>query len=1055
MFTQCAPRRSGIIRGALTGALLFGLIVAASLEVPHIYAEDDTELPSFDFLVFALTDAEDRKLLPNSVVDLLTEWFIEDGISPRTGETPEEVRERLTLPEQSAFRLLVVTLEDADAEGVLSDSTSQLLAELIVERFIVPHTGETTEQVRDRLSENARSTCTGLVSGSKDDCTALVALYEATEGDNWTDNTNWLSSEPLGQWHGVVTDDSGSVIKLDLGDNHLVGEIPPELGRLSNLEILDLQDNQLTGFIPLELGDLHNLTTIILDANRLVGCLPGGLLDVEEISFKRQLFLISCPDRDALVALYEATDGHNWIDNTNWLSNEPIGQWYGVETEPPRDTVERLDGNFTIVEIGDVIVEIEDDFLDHDDVVVGLELSHNGLSGEIPAELGDLTEMTSLSLWGNELNGQIPPEIGSLSKLERLYLHANKLSGRIPAELGRLVGLERLFIGGNRFDGCIPDDLGDIFDTDLSTLGLPFCMSETTTPPPTLTLAAFSLSPTVVSLTWSPIRESESFLEIYRNGELIAAPPSESGFYTDSGLNPNTVYEYQVKLMSADGTVPAAVSDATTLVYPPASHRLMKVTDKDFEVAIVDSLNPTDTEYQVKIHAFVRIPIYYPNEDRIVHVMEEIQPIVLDWSASRCITFEYPGIIPHRLEVFAQNSDGIKSKNKSSSYVYLQEFTGNDDAWARQRIEEASDIYNLTDQARSWMLSDIRVEGMRNEPGYAGYLRPRGVGIGYTVGPGTLMHETMHGFWEHWDGFPEPCDMMNIYTFRRDMAQFMLDFRGYDQAGEPSPWEDWRPFYNYFAGISEYNYVSADGTDMWELLEQGDYDELWGPLYHIAEAEIPSIVAGKLSLIPPTLRPYFKGFLAEGEDTTWREELLWYASLPNQDRRLWNIAYRHDYGDVLYHAPEYHTSPNAPATSIHPQLREWLRNTDRQILVDFINTLEDISCNAQSPCREVWRADFDFWTGYVEQNLYRTKLYLEELSPDIGIELEQQNLDAVRAALRILVSDVSYCGQTAGVAALRESVNAIAGLSDLQRNALLAMTEIPERNGFWNLPCAE
>ena len=41
-------------------------------------------------------------------------------------------------------------------------------------------------------------------------------------------------------------------------------------------------------------------------------------------------------DRDALVALYNATDGDNWTNNTNWLSDEPLGQWYGVTTDENR-----------------------------------------------------------------------------------------------------------------------------------------------------------------------------------------------------------------------------------------------------------------------------------------------------------------------------------------------------------------------------------------------------------------------------------------------------------------------------------------------------------------------------------------------------------------------------------------------------------------------------------------------------------------------------------------------------------------------------------------------
>ena len=55
------------------------------------------------------------------------------------------------------------------------------------------------------------------------DHTALVALYRTTDGDNWSNNTNWLSNQPLGEWHGVDTDNSGRVTELDLEGNQLRG----------------------------------------------------------------------------------------------------------------------------------------------------------------------------------------------------------------------------------------------------------------------------------------------------------------------------------------------------------------------------------------------------------------------------------------------------------------------------------------------------------------------------------------------------------------------------------------------------------------------------------------------------------------------------------------------------------------------------------------------------------------------------------------------------------------------------------------------------------------
>ena len=63
------------------------------------------------------------------------------------------------------------------------------------------------------------------------------------------------------------------------------------------------------------------------------------------------------------------------------------------------------------------------------------------MSGEIPPELGSLSNLTVLVLSVNELSGEIPAELGSLSNLTDLYLSSNELSGEIPAELGSLSNL--------------------------------------------------------------------------------------------------------------------------------------------------------------------------------------------------------------------------------------------------------------------------------------------------------------------------------------------------------------------------------------------------------------------------------------------------------------------------------------------------------------------------------------------------------------------------------------------------------------------------------------
>ena len=92
------------------------------------------------------------------------------------------------------------------------------------------------------------------IPASLSDRDALVALYNATDGPNWKDNTNWLSDEPLDTWRGVGADGHGLVFSLQLTSNQLTGALPPELGSLSNLRKLELYGNRLTGPIPPELA---------------------------------------------------------------------------------------------------------------------------------------------------------------------------------------------------------------------------------------------------------------------------------------------------------------------------------------------------------------------------------------------------------------------------------------------------------------------------------------------------------------------------------------------------------------------------------------------------------------------------------------------------------------------------------------------------------------------------------------------------------------------------------------------------------------------------------
>ena len=289
----------------------------------------------------------------------------------------------------------------------------------------------------------------GDVSGTSEitvinpDRAALVALYNATDGPNWVDNTNWLTDAPLGEWYGVDADAAGRVVRIDLAgrqDNEtqeyiphgLRGELPAELANLTELTSLVLSNNDLSGSIPSELGSLPNLMWLSLWQNVLSGAIPpelGGLSNLET------LWLIyndlSGPIPPELGGLEELRSLQLSYNNLSGRIPPELGDLSNLER---------------------------------------LHLQSNDLSGPIPLELGGLEELRWLILWGNDLTGEIPPELGGLSNLEYLSLANSRLSGPIPPELGDLQNLVGLILGDSDLSGPIPPELGGL--ENLETLGL-------------------------------------------------------------------------------------------------------------------------------------------------------------------------------------------------------------------------------------------------------------------------------------------------------------------------------------------------------------------------------------------------------------------------------------------------------------------------------------------------------------------------------------------------------------------------------------------------------
>ena len=317
---------------------------------------------------------------------------------------------------------------------------------------------------------------------NEDDRKALVSLYEATGGSEWTRSDGWAEDVPVREWHGVITDSLGRVLELDLSGNGLAGRLPELSAPLASMNSLRLDGNDgLTGPLPLTLSMLSLEVLRYRDTGL---CVPlaesfAGWLAAIPSHEGTEVECSSVSDRETLELLYGAVGGAAWKDDGNWLSGRPLGAWAGVETDtvgrvvalrlprnnlagriPPQlgylDQLRHLDLSGNRLE-GQIPAQLGDL-----SSLTLLHLGENRLEGPIPGRLGDLTNLSQLLLWANELEGPIPPELGGLTNLLVLGLGINELEGPIPPELGNLANLVYLYLDGNRLGGPIPPELGNL-----------------------------------------------------------------------------------------------------------------------------------------------------------------------------------------------------------------------------------------------------------------------------------------------------------------------------------------------------------------------------------------------------------------------------------------------------------------------------------------------------------------------------------------------------------------------------------------------------------------
>ncbi|KAK3161220.1 hypothetical protein QOZ80_1BG0074050 [Eleusine coracana subsp. coracana] len=214
-----------------------------------------------------------------------------------------------------------------------------------------------------------------------------------------------------------------NLILLDLAHNKFVGKLPTWIAKkLPQLSYLRLRNNTFSGSIPAQLTDLRHLKFLDLAYNRISGSIPHSLSNLEVM-----------------------------IQDLQGTLRNPLAWSYERPASPDIYGLQKYDDSLEVVIKGQYLA-----YTSNIIYMVGLDLSHNNLVGEISDEITSLVGLRSLNISHNQLSGKIPEQIGLLRSLESLDLSWNELSGEIPPSLSDITTLSKLDLSYNNLSGRIP-----------------------------------------------------------------------------------------------------------------------------------------------------------------------------------------------------------------------------------------------------------------------------------------------------------------------------------------------------------------------------------------------------------------------------------------------------------------------------------------------------------------------------------------------------------------------------------------------------------------------
>ncbi|KAK9265822.1 hypothetical protein L1049_001789 [Liquidambar formosana] len=263
-----------------------------------------------------------------------------------------------------------------------------------------------------------------------------------------------------------------SLTSFSLANNMLTGDFPQWMVSMSSLEYIDLSGNGLTGTLPSSMGDLKSLSYLSLSGNKLAGNIPISLVKCTKLSLiqlRGNAFNGSIPEGLFDLGLEEVDFSRNEL-----MGSIPPGTGRLFESLRTLDlSINKFTGNIPS-EMGLLSNlrylnlswnNLQSSFppeLGYFQNLTVLDLRNTALYGSIPGDICDSGSLGILQLDGNSLTGPIPEEMGNCSSLYLLSLSHNQLSGSIPKSISRIGKLKILKLEYNALSGEIPRELGKL-----------------------------------------------------------------------------------------------------------------------------------------------------------------------------------------------------------------------------------------------------------------------------------------------------------------------------------------------------------------------------------------------------------------------------------------------------------------------------------------------------------------------------------------------------------------------------------------------------------------